>query len=203
MKIINLKEDNDVYSSNVYLVRGTWNTLEDINTLVDVGRDPLVIDHLKEAHTGTGQKKVGQVILTHSHYDHVSNLPLIKEAFYPVVYAFSSSLEGVDHVLRDGEILKMGDREFEVIYTPGHSSDSICLYCNEEGVLFVGDTPVLIDSDQSSYEKAFLWAFESLCHKDVKSIYFGHRNPLFEDCNARLHDSLKKIKHGRNIRVIR
>jgi len=192
-----------VYSSNVYLVRGTWNTLEDINTLVDVGRDPHVVDQLKEAHTGAGQKKIHQIILTHSHYDHAANLSLMREAFNPIVYAFSPSLEGVDHVLKGGEILELGDRKFEVIYTPGHSTDSICLYCAEEGVLFAGDTPVLIDSDQSSYEDAFLWAIESLCHKDVREIYFGHGDPMFKNCNARLQDSLKKIKQGRKPSEIR
>jgi hypothetical protein len=48
----------------------------------------------------------------------------------------------------------MGDGYFEVIHMPGHSSDSICLYNQAEGVLFAGDSPVLITSSTGTYEAA-------------------------------------------------
>ena len=38
MKIDNLTVKSTVYTSNAYLVRGDWNKLSDINTLVDVGK---------------------------------------------------------------------------------------------------------------------------------------------------------------------
>ena len=75
MKILNLAAKNGVYSCNVYLVLGSWNTLRDVNTLVDVGRDPSFFERLDQASTGVGKKRVEQVILTHSHYDHAANLP--------------------------------------------------------------------------------------------------------------------------------
>jgi len=65
---------------------------------VDVGRDPAVIDKINNASTGVGKKRVGQVILTHSHYDHSSLFPIIKEVFNPVIYAFSPFFEGADHI---------------------------------------------------------------------------------------------------------
>ena len=139
MKILNLTSESKMYTSNVYLITGTWNAIGDLNTLVDVGRDPSVIEKINNASTGVGKHRVEQVVLTHSHYDHASLLPQIKKTFNPEVYAYSHSLEGVDHLLKDGDTLKLGDRIFEVIYTPGHSSDSICLYCEEERVLFAGD----------------------------------------------------------------
>ena len=138
MKIINLKENANMYTSNVYLVLGTWNAIEDVNTLVDVGRDPAIMDIIYEASTGVGKSRVDQVILTHSHYDHASLLPTIREAFHPKVCAFSHSLEGVDHHLRGWETLRLGDRNFEVIHTPGHTPGGISLFT--DGHVFVGDT---------------------------------------------------------------
>jgi len=197
MVIINLTKPGNIYTSNTYLVRGTWNTIEDINTLVDVGRDPRVVKLVKKIRTGAGQKKLAQVVLTHSHYDHTSNLPLIQDSFHPVVYAYSPSLEGVNHLLRDGETLRLGDRIFEVIHTPGHSTDSICLYCEEESILFAGDTQFLIRTVGGSYEDGFVRAFERLCQKDIRTIYFGHGEPLIENCNARLRRSLMNVKQSR------
>ena len=78
---------------------------------------------------------------------------------------------------------------FEVIHTPGHSSDSICLYNQAEGVLFAGDSPLLITSPTGTYETGFLVALEKLCARDVRRIYFGHGAPLTEGCNQRLRES--------------
>ena len=107
----------------------------------------------------------------------------------PRVLAFSPSLAGIDATVRDGDTLRMGDQLFEVIHTPGHSSDSICLYNEAEGVLFAGDTPLLISSSTGSYEAGFKAALEKLCARDVRRIYFGHGPPLTERCNERLRES--------------
>ncbi len=197
MKILNLKRDNSIYSSNVYFVLGNSNAIEDVNTLVDVGRDPSVIEKIEEASTGIGKQRVEQVVLTHSHYDHASLLPQIKEIFRPKVYAWSSSLEGVDHLLRDGETLRIGDELFEVIYMPGHSNDSVCFYCPSEGVLFAGDSPVIILSPSNTYEEGFVNGLIRLVRKNIKAIYFGHGDPLLKDCNARILTSLKYAQKSR------
>ena len=194
MRITNLTEPKSmIYSSNVYLIRGDWNAIEDVNTLIDVGNDAAVIERIRATPTGLGKKVVEQVILTHGHFDHAALLPAIREAFDPVAYAHSAFAKA-DHILEDGQTLRCGDRTFEVIYTPGHSNDSICLYCEEDGVLFVGDTPVIIRSTDGSYEEDFIHALERLCRKDVRAIYFGHGDPLFDDCNACLCSSLRNVR---------
>lgn len=198
MKIFNLTSDSKIYTSNVYLVTGTWNAIDDVNTLIDTGRDPSVIKKINNASTGVGKRRVEQVALTHSHYDHASLLPQIRKIFNPVVYAFSEALEGVDHLLKDGDTLKAGDRIFEVIHTPGHTSDSVCFYCEEDGVLFVGDTPVVIQSAGGSYEEGFVRALERLRRKDIRSIYFGHGEPVSNDCNKRIYNSLKLVRGSSN-----
>ena len=44
------------------------------------------------------------------------------------------------------------------IHTPGHTEDSICLYCKAEGVLFSGDMPLVINAVGGSYEDGFVCA---------------------------------------------
>ena len=46
----------------------------------------------------------------------------------------------VDSRVDDGDLIHLGNLEFRVIHTPGHTSGGSCLYCEEEKLLFSGDT---------------------------------------------------------------
>jgi glyoxylase-like metal-dependent hydrolase (beta-lactamase superfamily II) len=193
MQITNLTDPRSmIYSSNVYLIHNHGSTSEDANTLIDVGNNPAVVKMIRNGSTDAGKKPIEQVILTHSHFDHVALLPKIRETFHPVVYAYSD-FEGVDVVLQDGQKLHCGGREWQVIYTPGHSDDSICLYCEAEGALFVGDTPVIIWSVGGFYDERFVRALAWLCERDVRTIYFGHGNPVTVDAHTVLAESLRTV----------
>ena len=194
MKILNLTEGTTVYTSNVYLVTGSWNALKDKNTLIDVGRDPAVFEKINHASTGVGKHKVDQVIITHSHFDHASLLPRIREVCKPEVFAFSKYIKHIDTVVRDGDLLRVGDETAEIIHTPGHSSDSICIYCRESRTLFAGDTPLIIRSDDGTYEEEFILALENICTKNVAAIYPGHGDPLCHNCKELLQKSLRNVK---------
>jgi glyoxylase-like metal-dependent hydrolase (beta-lactamase superfamily II) len=189
MRILTLENSGRVYTCEVYLVLGGASRLDDVNTLVDVGQDPAILASIEQAPTGVGKWSVEQVVLTHCHSDHCALLPQVREAFHPKVLAFCPNIDGVTGLLRDGDAVKMGDEVFEVIHTPGHSSDSVCLYNQTEGVLFAGDTPLLITSPTGTYETGFLAALEKLCARDVRRIYFGHGAALSERCNERLRES--------------
>jgi glyoxylase-like metal-dependent hydrolase (beta-lactamase superfamily II) len=193
MRIVTLENTGRIYTSQVYLVLGDRSRLEDVNTLVDVGADPAIFASIERAPTGIGKWAVEQVVVTHSHSDHCALLPEVRAAFHPAVLAFSPSLAGVDRLLGDGDTLAMGDRVFEVIHAPGHSSDSICLYNEDEGVLFAGDSPLLITSSEGSYEAGFQRTLERLCARDVRRIYFGHGPPLTERCNERLRETQQLV----------
>ena len=197
MRVINLTENSSTYTANVYFVRGSWNAIDDVNTLVDVGRDSKIIERIDAISGGVGKKKIDQVILTHSHYDHASLLPLIRKIYDPVVYAFSPYLEGVDYLLKGGEKIKIGDGMFEVIHTPIHSADSICLYCEEEGVLFAGDTPIAIRSADEIYDASFIEMLIKLYSENIQKIYPGHGDPVTEGSREIIYISLTNMRRAK------
>lgn len=99
-----------------------------------------------------------------------------------------------DVVLEDGQELRCGDRYFQVIHSPGHSDDSICLYCYNDGALFVGDTPVLIRTPDNTYEEPFVKVVERLSRLDVRSIYFGHGLSMTVGAKAAIQESFANVK---------
>jgi glyoxylase-like metal-dependent hydrolase (beta-lactamase superfamily II) len=82
--------------------------------------------------------KVKFAVGTHSHFDHISTLRELAEALGAKVVAHERS--PIDHNIsvKGGDILILGQNEIRIIYTPGHTTDSICLYDGEN--LFTGDT---------------------------------------------------------------
>lgn len=46
----------------------------------------------------------------------------------------------IDHYLKDGDIIKIGNGELEVISVPGHSPGGIALYDRKDGFLISGDS---------------------------------------------------------------
>jgi glyoxylase-like metal-dependent hydrolase (beta-lactamase superfamily II) len=193
MKIANLTLGSNIYTSNAYLLTGTWNAIPDVNTLVDTGRDPKIIEAIHNYPTGVGKRRVDQVILTHSHYDHASMVQAIKKEFGPVVYGCSPNFEGTDRVLKDGDRIRVADLDAMVILTPGHSNDSLCLYCEREGILFIGDTPIIIRTRDNTYEDAFIDSLERIAALNVTAIYPGHGSPVLSRCNELIRQSLVNV----------
>ncbi len=46
----------------------------------------------------------------------------------------------ITRFLEDREVIDLGGRQLEVIYTPGHAPDALCLLDRAAGLLFTGDT---------------------------------------------------------------
>jgi len=196
MKIINLTRDSNIYTSNVYFLLGDRKGMDDVNTLIDVGRDPSIIEKIKRLNTGAGKQRVEKVILTHGHYDHVDLLPAIKDEFHAKAYAFHL-FAGVNHLLTDGQTLKLADRCFEIIHTPGHTGDSICLYCEQDGVLFSGDTSLIISTTGGSYMEDFVEALKKVARREIRTIYPGHGEPITEDVKKLIYLSLDNVRKSK------
>ena len=106
--------------------------------------------------------KIGLVLETHAHADHLSSAPYIKlktgamvaigehikevqRIFRPVFNAMDVSGNGseFDHLFKDGEHFRIGNVEAEVIYTPGHTP--ACVSYKIGDAVFVGDTLFMPD----------------------------------------------------------
>jgi glyoxylase-like metal-dependent hydrolase (beta-lactamase superfamily II) len=193
MRVSCLGRNDRIYSSNVYLLLGDWSRIGDVNALIDVGADPAVLPFVERAPTGVGKRKVDLVILTHRHYDHALMLPEIKARYGARVLAWGKADDPVDESVADGQRIRVADDEIEVIHTPAHTDDSICLYGVASGVLFAGDTPLLSHSTDGAYTLAFVEALGRIASRPVSAIYFGHGEPLTERCNERLEASLRNV----------
>jgi glyoxylase-like metal-dependent hydrolase (beta-lactamase superfamily II) len=196
MRVRCLPRNDRVYSSNAYLLLGDWSRIDDVNTLIDAGADPAVMEFIAGAPTGVGKKKVDLVILTHRHYDHTVMLPAIKTAYSPTVAAWGRAADGVDLALTDGQRLHVADDWLEVIHTPAHTDDSVCLYSASNRALFVGDTPILVHADDRAYTGEFVEAVARIASRPVDIIYFGHGDPLKDQCNERLARSVTHLRRG-------
>jgi len=113
--------------------------------------------------------KIKYVINTHGHFDHtLANQEVVEAtgASLAIHSADASMLTqgggarffGIigkasppaDVILDEGQVLTLGQIELQVLHTPGHSPGSICLYSEDEGVLFDGD--VLFNMGMGRYD---------------------------------------------------
>ena len=70
------------------------------------------------------------VIVTHHHPDHIGALQSVLKEYGVKLFDFYNLKEGIN---------KIDNFEFEIISTPGHTSDSITIYFEKEKIMFVGD----------------------------------------------------------------
>ena len=193
MKIIPLKKSDKTYSCNTYLILGDWNRIEDINTIIDPGTDDFIINEIERLSTGFGKIPVAQVILTHNHFDHAASIPAIKERYHKVrVLAFSDG-PGIDALLVDGQFIRAGDEMLEVLHTPGHSSDSICLYAPAEKALFSGDTQLRIMTPGEIYPQEYIEGVMKVACRDTQRIYPGHDSPMIDGCQEMILQTVRNL----------
>jgi glyoxylase-like metal-dependent hydrolase (beta-lactamase superfamily II) len=197
MKIIPLLRSHTVSSSNSYLVLGTLNRPDDVNTIIDPGADNFVIDEIERLFAGFGKVRMSQVILTHNHLNHAGAAMAVKKRYNSRILAFSKGVE-VDELLMDGQFIKAGDDNLEVLHTPGHSPDSVCLYAPSEKALVSGDTQLHIMVPGDGYVVDYIESAMKIACRDVQRIYAGHGEPVTSGCQEIIMHALERMRATRH-----
>ncbi|MFX1364970.1 MAG: MBL fold metallo-hydrolase [Promethearchaeota archaeon] len=144
--------------TNLYLILGSHSAL-----LIDTGSGLFPLRHIVDNLILDRKLKV---INTHSHFDHIGGnhefekihihneereqilkphgISFLKESSKEITKLYKNKNYSLPpakdiQLVKDEEIIDLGDKSVKVIHTPGHSSGSICLYTNENE-LFTGDT---------------------------------------------------------------
>ncbi|MEI6206416.1 MAG: MBL fold metallo-hydrolase [Desulfuromonadales bacterium] len=195
MRVIELSQA-PLYTCRSYLLLGDWNVLGDVNTLIDPGTDGSVINQIETLSTGCGKVPVEQVILTHNHFDHAAGVEIFKQRYGARVYAWSDGKD-VDERLRDGQIIKTGDDQLQVLHTPGHSSDSVCLYNFTQRILFSGDTQLRIRSSDGVFTPEYVETLRRLSTLRVNVVYSGHDEPIDHNAEGIILETLRNVRNSR------
>ncbi len=195
MRVIQFPKNPKVYSCRSYLLLGDWNQIDAINTLIDPGTDDFILQEIDKIYTGCGKVPVEQVLLTHNHFDHAASAELFRQKYGAKIYAFVPG-PMVDHLLKDGQVLKAGDYYLDVLHTPGHSSDSVAFYCQSQKRLFSGDTQLRIMTAGGKYTKEYLKTLVKLSQLDIQQIYSGHDENFDEDIRNMLLSTLQNVRNS-------
>ena len=104
--------------------------------------DPGILDetHLETLRTvGNAQgRTVSAVLLTHDHPDHSDGARRLADSLGVPIVCMSPRF--ADELLTEGQELDVDGLTVNVIHTPGHSDDSVCLWMPGTGTLLTGDT---------------------------------------------------------------
>ena len=92
--------------------------------LVDPGEDiNKILSFIK------GKNIIG-ILVTHNHFDHIDSLEELVSKYHYPVYNYSN--------LREGK-KKIGVFDVDIIFTPGHTKDSVCYYFRDDKIMVTGD----------------------------------------------------------------
>lgn len=104
--------------------------------------------------------RVKAIIITHAHIDHIGGAAKLKAVTGAPVYMNQNDQElydrldiqagwlqmrtpektRIDASVNEGDALKLGEAEFEILHTPGHTQGSISIWIPAENKVVAGDT---------------------------------------------------------------
>ncbi len=139
------------YWTTAYLVDGmlvdtgcAHSAHEFVQTLGDSPLTHIVNSHSHEDHIGANgllQRQLpGLLVLAHPFAVPVLADPRHKQPLHPyrrLFWGWPAACTG--QPVSDGQVIATENYHFQVLYTPGHSPDHICLYEPDQGWMFTGD----------------------------------------------------------------
>jgi glyoxylase-like metal-dependent hydrolase (beta-lactamase superfamily II) len=202
-------------SSNSYAITG-----DDV-ILIDAANDYTVFVDLAES--GFPPERIAKVVLTHGHPDHsLGVLELLRQyrraAGSLEVWVHKDGprtlkkmveeLGGSVKEIEDGQQLDLNDVRLEVVHTPGHTIDSVCLYERGSKTLFTGDTVTTDpgtrpapDPAAGGSAKEFLSSLRRLSRMEILAVCPGHGAPLSSsggDLLSGIHEQVLRTLIGEN-----
>ncbi|MDY7081005.1 MAG: MBL fold metallo-hydrolase, partial [Halobacteria archaeon] len=114
---------------------------------------------------------------------------------------YDPDFRGVDHGLEDGDTFEMAGVDFDVIHTPGHKDDHICLY--GDGVLFSADLIFaggsfgrtdLEEGDRQVLIQSIEKVLEHMGEDELKEMHAGHQQSVYEDVRKHVEASLRNAE---------
>lgn len=105
-------------------------------------------------------RDVRKVIFTHLHYDHIGNFDLFKNAeFFASGQEIRDFKDNPYNTILDEDMVSKFKVELKplpkkinclsIINTPGHTRGSVCIWYNDEKILFSGDTLLKKDTGRT------------------------------------------------------
>src|SRR5262249_45980995 len=128
-----------------------------------------------------------RVVLTHRHRDHMGGVPDLRRLYprLPVgkLVVNDPSLPVPMERLAEGSVIRAGGVTLHALHTPGHASDHLCYYLEEERALFTGDlilggSTTVIPPDDGDLGD-YLASLRRVLALDVQRIYPAH-GPVLE-----------------------
>ena len=119
------------------------------------------------------------IINTHGHSDHTAGNTELTSIFGAKLVAHKLSKLNFDVAVEDGDMLTVGEVSIKVIYTPGHTLDSICLLVDNRKLL-TGDTLFVGECGRTDFPGGNSKSmYDSLFNKLLKlndsvEVYPGH-----------------------------
>ena len=159
-------------------------------------------------------ENIKQVVNTHCHFDHTGGngyffeakiaihgieAPVLEQGapVRSVAEFFDGKLNPHDvHVkLKEGDVIKMGKYNFEVIHTPGHTPGSICLYDKNSRLLIAGDTLFANGVGRTDLPGGdageLIESLKKLSKLKVDKILPGHGEPVLSNGNKTIDAMIK------------
>lgn len=162
------------YNESLYLVEG-----DDRAVLIDAGTN---IPKLDKIVAGITSKPV-TLMLTHGHGDHVGGAKPFTEVWVapadePMFKGNVRRYKGEIKHLTDGQIIDLGGRQLEVMYTPGHTSGSVTFFDKANHYGFSGDafgsTNLLVFTYLSNVVASATKVEKYIKDNDIKFLFPGH-----------------------------